>query len=128
MKRSLILSLLTVLIAGYFQLVCASSIRLGSLGVKIIGQSGDFVRYSFKLEVESIDKDGKICVNMKALDSDGYEVTDTSICGVLHAGNSTVITDARLIRRELAEKIESWVATVPMYTSQTVSVPSPPLQ
>ncbi|MBW2068822.1 MAG: hypothetical protein JRI31_08130 [Deltaproteobacteria bacterium] len=117
--------LLCLLMTCYCKIASADSVQLESIGVKIISKSKDYIEYSFKVKVRSLGKEGKVCVDVKGLDINDYEIESTLVCGVVQDDETAILTDTDFVKIDKAKKIRTWIAEMPDYSTRTVSTRSP---
>jgi|GEM_PF-5964134 len=123
--RALLMILLCLLMTCYCKIASADSVQLESIGVKIISKSKDYIEYSFKVKVRSLAKEGKVCVDVKGLDINDYEIESTLVCGVVQDDETAILTDTDFVKIDKAKKIRTWIAEMPDYSTRTVSTRSP---
>lgn len=83
-------------------------ITVHDIGTRVVSEDEDDISLAIKASVHNESDDTDVYVDLQGLDTDGFEIHDTTLNGTIPIGASKVLTKRTYVDKELFKQIVVW--------------------
>ena len=83
-------------------------ITVHDIGTRVVSKDEDDISLAIKALVHNESDDTEVYIELQGLDTEGFEIHDTTLTGTIPIGASKVLTKRTYVDKELFEQIVVW--------------------